>query len=352
MGPAYPSTPVNGFGGGAGTPGNFGNPNPSQGRSETPSFFVPTPTQKIRSSAQGVIATPQGSQMELMSDQPGRDLNTFSMDGKSATFTGLRQRKGNNGGDYFGNTSVGNQYGNTGKPALSNSKSSTSYPNENLSLPANSLLDYNPPMSDKKSNQQRLRRPYDTPGGSSRLEIDLGQPRGLVAKTPGGGNVGDGNSHISHTASLGESGSVEAANVQSPWVTVFGYPTGAASAILRHFQSCGEVHQHRAEPGNWMHILYGSKVQASRALAQNGQYIRIGGDIGIVMIGVKACNENDLVSDLNKKPSSLGFSSRDYRQASVLAKHRLDKPVELENAPKRYKGLTVCKRFWSWVLDW
>jgi len=224
--------------------------------------------------------------------------------------------------------------------------------NENFALPCNSLFDAQAqqPSVQQQQKEQRLRRPLHTPGRSSRLGIDLGDPRGL---TPGNKHIGEGNRQGINMINInkGATATIEVMHVESPWVTVFGYPSGSGAAVLRHFQGCGEVHQHRAEPGNWMHIKYASKVQASRALAQNGQYIRIGGDLGVVMIGVKPCTENDLLADITDAPS-IGLSSKNYRQASALEKYRLTKPVEMRDAPKRYRGPSVCKRFWNWVLDW
>lgn len=42
---------------------------------------------------------------------------------------------------------------------------------------------------------------------------------------------------------------------KNQWVTVFGYPMGAGAEVLRHFQACGEVHQHRSEPGKLVYHL-------------------------------------------------------------------------------------------------
>ena len=94
-----------------------------------------------------------------------------------------------------------------------------------------------------------------------------------------------------------------------------------------------------------MHLLYASPVQASRALAQNGQYIKIGGSV--VMVGVKPCSEFDLG---NVKTAPAAVSSSNLHHKQLAKKHRVDRPPQLQHAPN--KAASMCKRFWKWVLDW
>lgn len=68
----------------------------------------------------------------------------------------------------------------------------------------------------------------------------------------------------------------------STWITVFGFPSSAASYILQQFSQCGTVLQHHIPAnGNWMNIRYQTKMQAQSALGRHG---RIMG--GTLMIGV------------------------------------------------------------------
>lgn len=68
----------------------------------------------------------------------------------------------------------------------------------------------------------------------------------------------------------------------STWITVFGFPSSAASYILQQFSQCGTVLQHYIPAnGNWMNIRYQTKMQAQSALGRHG---RIMG--GTLMIGV------------------------------------------------------------------
>lgn len=73
----------------------------------------------------------------------------------------------------------------------------------------------------------------------------------------------------------------------SNWVTVFGYPLSAASFILAQLAHCGNIVATRSPTkGNWMHIKYSSKLEARRALANNGKVFA-----GTVMIGVIPCRD-------------------------------------------------------------
>lgn len=82
-------------------------------------------------------------------------------------------------------------------------------------------------------------------------------------------------------ASINELGS-STCHEGSTWVTVFGFPSSAASYILQQFSQCGTVLQHHIPAnGNWMNIRYQTKMQAQSALGRHG---RIMG--GTLMIGV------------------------------------------------------------------
>jgi len=85
----------------------------------------------------------------------------------------------------------------------------------------------------------------------------------------------------------------------STWVTIFGFPSSAASYILQQFSQCGTVLQHHIPAnGNWMNIRFQTKMQAQSALGRNG---RIMG--GTLMIGVVPCqgdtNSNSMLNNSN-----------------------------------------------------
>lgn len=94
----------------------------------------------------------------------------------------------------------------------------------------------------------------------------------------------------------------------SNWVTVFGYPLSAASFILAQLSHCGNIIATRTPTkGNWMHIKYSSKLEARRALANNGKVFA-----GTVMIGVIPCRDQGVISEcINDKENlnSLSFNA-------------------------------------------
>mmetsp|Transcript_33503 Transcript_33503/g.105851 ORF Transcript_33503/g.105851 Transcript_33503/m.105851 type:complete len:306 (-) Transcript_33503:261-1178(-) len=54
------------------------------------------------------------------------------------------------------------------------------------------------------------------------------------------------------------------------WVIVFGFQPGQAPAVLRYFQRFGDVVEHHRGGGNWLFLRYRTKLQAQKAVAQNG----------------------------------------------------------------------------------
>jgi hypothetical protein len=205
----------------------------------------------------------------------------------------------------------------------------------------------------EEERQAGLRRrqpiPIRTPKTPAQSGLDLGAPRGLDLASPvvlRGHGLGHGLGPGQGGARADEQGmtaAVELITVKSPWVTVFGYPAGAGFLVLRHFQQFGEVHEHR-QSGNWMHVLYCSKVQASRALAQNGMFLLVDGQQ--CMIGVKACTDPslaDVTATASTRTASLSFDAKGDEP------YRVRQPAQVAQAPQR--ATNVCKRFFAWVLD-
>lgn len=90
------------------------------------------------------------------------------------------------------------------------------------------------------------------------------------------------------------------------WITVFGFPASHTSIILSYFDNLGQIQRvkHPENQGNWVHILYQTKMQAEKALGKNGKTI----ENGNIMIGVKKCTDESVLIDQlqpvpSKKPS-------------------------------------------------
>ncbi|KAK6638506.1 hypothetical protein RUM43_006773 [Polyplax serrata] len=80
---------------------------------------------------------------------------------------------------------------------------------------------------------------------------------------------------------------------ENNWVTVFGYPPSASSFILSQLSHCGNIIATRSPAkGNWMHIQYSSKLEARRALTNNGKVFA-----STVMIGVVPCKDQGVLAE-------------------------------------------------------
>jgi nuclear pore complex protein Nup53 len=127
------------------------------------------------------------------------------------------------------------------------------------------------------------------------------------------GVEGDGMSQVSPTSpaqldpfySQGETlGSGD--NAHECWVTVFGFPAAAASYVLEQFSQYGTILRHSmSSDGNWMHLLFQSRLQAKKALSKNGKVYGNG-----IMIGVQPCIDKRVVESYvpgsESVPQSLG----------------------------------------------
>lgn len=91
-------------------------------------------------------------------------------------------------------------------------------------------------------------------------------------------------------------GSDDSGNEQlDRWITVFGFPSGHSSVILSYFHNFGQILRvkHSENGGNWIHLLYTTKLQAEKALGKNGKIL----DPGNIMIGVVRCTDSSVISD-------------------------------------------------------
>lgn len=79
------------------------------------------------------------------------------------------------------------------------------------------------------------------------------------------------------------------------WITVFGFPSGHSSVILSYFHNFGQILRvkHSENGGNWIHLLYTTKLQAEKALGKNGKIL----EPGNIMIGVVRCTDASVISD-------------------------------------------------------
>lgn len=79
------------------------------------------------------------------------------------------------------------------------------------------------------------------------------------------------------------------------WITVFGFPGSHSSTILSYFHNFGQILRvkHSENGGNWIHLLFMTKLQAEKALGKNGKVL----DPGNIMIGVVRCTDPSVMTD-------------------------------------------------------
>jgi hypothetical protein len=76
------------------------------------------------------------------------------------------------------------------------------------------------------------------------------------------------------------------------WITVFGFPAAMEALVVRDLRRNGEVVRTLGGRGNWMHVMYRTKTQAS--VAAHRPWRLLAG--GSTMIGVTSCTEPELVA--------------------------------------------------------
>lgn len=131
-----------------------------------------------------------------------------------------------------------------------------------------------------KTNLRRgLRSPFDTSKSSPSLSTKPTEP--IISEIPSDSSRMD----IEDTD-----------DERDRWVTVFGFPQNYTSIVTKYFGDCGEIikQKHAENQGNWIHILFRTKLDAERALGKNGKII----DSKLnIMIGVIKTNK---IMDINK----------------------------------------------------
>lgn len=85
------------------------------------------------------------------------------------------------------------------------------------------------------------------------------------------------------------------------WITVYGFPQSATSAILSHFSQCGTIVEKIFPPqnGNWIHIKFSSRLECDRALNYHERIIG-----NSLMIGVSYCKDPMIVDKENLERSN------------------------------------------------
>lgn len=80
------------------------------------------------------------------------------------------------------------------------------------------------------------------------------------------------------------------------WVTVFGFPSSAASTVLQHFSQCGTIVDKvfPSQNGNWVHLKFSSRLECDKALNYNEKILA-----NNIMIGVTQCKDKSIIDKEN-----------------------------------------------------
>lgn len=98
--------------------------------------------------------------------------------------------------------------------------------------------------------------------------------------------------------------------IKNLWVTVFGFPQSAVSAILSHFSQCGSVLEKVCSSGNWIHLKFASRLECDKALLYNGKII-----CNNLMIGVMRCTDENIIE--NKENEVSQQQPRDFNVSRI-----------------------------------
>lgn len=140
--------------------------------------------------------------------------------------------------------------------------------------------------------------------------------------------------------------------INNLWITVFGFPQNAVSAILSHFSQCGSVLEKVCSSGNWIHLKFSSRLECDKALLYNGKII-----CNNLMIGVMRCTDENILDkeNLNEvaQRQSRDFNVSKIRSLTNAAYKSAQEPSEVvlsPNAPKKTTGLVnkTLDIFFGW----
>lgn len=134
------------------------------------------------------------------------------------------------------------------------------------------------------------------------------------------------------------------------WITVFGFPQNAVSAILSHFSQCGSILEKVCSSGTWIHLKFSSLLECDKALLYNGKII-----CNNLMIGVTRCTDDSVLDKENQggQPLQRDVSVNKIRSLTQAAYKSAQEPTEVilsPNAPKRTTGIInkTLDMFFGW----
>lgn len=132
---------------------------------------------------------------------------------------------------------------------------------------------------------------------------------------------------------------------RNQWITVFGFPSNAASVVLACFANYGTIVDKRfPTQGNWVHLKYNSPVEASKALSLNGKLISNNVMIGVSLYQCKEGDKENANTSLN-----MPIKVRSLRQ-SFVSPQNSNTVLSPENVPHKSTGIVT--KAMEYVFGW
>lgn len=134
-------------------------------------------------------------------------------------------------------------------------------------------------------------------------------------------------------------------NLNTLWVTVFGFPPSSTSIVLAQFASCGTIiDKKHPTQGNWMHVKFSSLHEVAKALAINGKVIS-----NCIMIGVRPHHNTEDKENLENSGYTSPIRARSLRLS--YANPQINTPViPPHNVPQKSTGLVT--KAMEYVFGW
>lgn len=265
----------------------------------------------------------------------------FNRNHQSKFFTGLNSPPGSQSNQTFHNQQQ-NQSGWTQPSAVQNTNASIAGP------PVTSLFDclkneksFHTPTKVVNPQQTMFANPQDNFFNNS----GFNQSRILSPIGRGQANTGE---DFNNSCAFNSSVQTLPSSYTNFWVTIFGFPQSAVTAVLAHFSQCGAILEKVCSNGNWMHVKFSSRLESDKALLYNGKII-----CDNIMIGVIRCTDSSILDkeNGNQVQNDITISKiRSLTNAGYKAAQEPSNVILSPNQPKRTTGLLnkTLDLFFGW----
>ncbi|XP_066262705.1 nucleoporin Nup35 [Euwallacea similis] len=131
--------------------------------------------------------------------------------------------------------------------------------------------------------------------------------------------------------------------VDTNWITVFGFPPSCLNSVISQLSNCGVITDRLIPPqGNWIHVKFNNFSEVNRALSLHGKCIN-----NNIMIGIQLYYPKE-----NKENSSAIASSARARSLrhSFISPHTSNTVLPVQNVPQKSTG--IVSKAMEYVFGW